>query len=181
MQFNDEKIAELYVKAVPIADIVKKTGASKAYIHSLATLEMKRSRQNRQNWHYRKRTGRKNQAKVFDPKLRENRIIERNAVKAWNEKLLSKIQIHAPYVVKMMRYKRGNIAAEGMARFPSWHDLVRMWEACGGNAASDFVNHTDFREKIVQGSIINGTEHEAGEFMIERQTEQIPDVYDLLR
>lgn len=176
----DAQIAQMYTKAVPVSEIMEITGADRGYIEKLATLEMKRVRQNRQNWNYRRRTGRSKQNRS-DPTLRQKRLAARKAAKAWNEKLLSQIQIHAPYVVKMMRYKRGCIAAEGMTNFPSWRDMVRVWQACGGNTASDFVNENDFRESLVHGRVINGTEHEAGEFTIERYSEQIPDAYDLLR
>lgn len=175
----DSEIARLYVIATPISEICEITGASKEYVKRIVTNDMKHERVLRQRKKYRMRKGQKRDSNMKTYSQRKQSRIE--TARTWNERILSAIQIEAPYVVKMMRYERGCIAAEGMERFPSFGDLVRLWKSCGGNQVSDFVNDDDFREIIVSGRVINGNENKAGEFVIERYTDEIPKYCDLLR
>lgn len=175
----DSEIAKLYMKAVPIEEIKEITGATGKYIKSVITKDMSHVRMIYQKRAYRKRTGKKQKrpAKTY----REAQHAQKEATRKWNLHMLENIKIEAPYVIKMMRYERGCIAAEGMKRFPSFVDIIRLWQSCGGSTTSDFVNEDDFRESIVHGRVINGMEYKAGEFTIERHTNDIPQYYDLLR
>lgn len=175
----DSNIAKLYMKAVPIEEIKEITGATGKYIKSVITKDMSHVRMIYQKRAYRKRTGKKQKrpAKTY----REAQHAQKEATRKWNLHMLENIKIEAPYVIKMMRYERGCIAAEGVTRFPTYRDMIKMWMACGGCAASDFANESDFRESIVHGRVFNCTQREAGEFTIERYTDRIPDAYELFR
>ena len=175
----DSEIVRLYVIATPISEICEITGASKEYVKRIVTNDMKHERVLRQRKKYRMRKGQKRETSMKTYSQRKQSRIE--TARTWNERILSAIQIEAPYVVKMMRYERGCIAAEGMERFPSFVDLIRLWQSCGGSTTSDFVNEDDFRESIVHGRVINGMEYKAGEFIIERHTNEMPQYCDLLR
>ena len=175
----DSKIVELFIRAVPISEIVKTTGASKEYINRLATLTMRDEREVNYAKKQRKRRTKKRR-NTPNKKQRDMTIAEMKAAKQWNEKLLNAINIDAPYVVKMMRYKRGCISAEGMDRFPTWKKLIEMWKACGGAASSDFVNDDDYRERVAHGHVIISNGKERGDFTIERKTDVVPDMFDLI-
>lgn len=175
----DANIQKMYANGISTWEICEITGASKEYIKRIVTNDMKHARVLCQRKKYRTRKGEKRESNMKTYNQRKQSRIE--SVRTWNERILSAIQIEAPYVVKMMRYERGCIAAEGMKRFPSFVDLIRLWQSCGGNTTSDFVNEDDFRESIVHGRVINGMEFKAGEFTIERHTNEIPQYCDLLR
>lgn len=176
---RDSKIVKLYMQAAPMSEIMKITGASKSYINNLVTIEMRDRRQENYIKKYRKLRDR-SRGRTYNAMQRKNRNSEMKAAKQWNEKLLNAINIDAPYVVKMMRYKRGCISAEGMERFPTWKKLIEMWKACGGAASSDFVNDDDYRGRVVRGHVIISNGKERGDFTIERKTDVVPDMFDLI-
>lgn len=85
------------------------------------------------------------------------------------------------YIVTQLH--RGNLIGQDFYfdHFPIWDDLIYVCRECGIKHATDFINENDYRAVDVYVKVLFDVGSSAKCLLIQRITDEIPGVMDLLR